>query len=337
MVLLSHLLIIERKYSQDTILPSALSFGITGVDIFFVISGFIMVYVTHKWSHSAARHIPEFLFARAGRIYPLYWIISLAVLVVFLVRPGLVFSSSVGNEPNIIKSFLLWPDRAYPLLEIGWTLIHEMGFYLIFAGLLVFARKHRPLLICIWGAIVIAGYAMGAHTHGPVMAILFHPLSLEFCGGALLAYGLLKWTPKHNDGHGWPPFILSLLLFIIFVFIFTTRGESNPGFGWLRIITFGLSALCLLLAAFLFEQKGKTAPRWSVILGDWSYALYLTHILTLSLMGRLWAIFDQPELWDNLLVLPLMIIGSLIVAGLTHKIIEAPMMRASKALQKKLF
>jgi len=144
MVMLSHLFIIEQKYSQDQILPNVLNFGMAGVDIFFVISGFIMVYVTHKWTAGAAKHIPEFLSSRALRIYPLYWIVSLPLLGLYLLRPDLVFSASVWNEPNLLKSFLLWPDVAYPLLEIGWTLIHEMSFYLIFALILIAPRRIRP-------------------------------------------------------------------------------------------------------------------------------------------------------------------------------------------------
>ena len=334
MVMFSHLFIIEQKYSQDHILPSLFNFGMAGVDIFFVISGFIMVYVTHKWSGGSWRKIPEFLFARITRIYPLYWIVSAALLLVYIVRPEWVFASSAGNDPTLIKSFLLWPELAYPLLEVGWTLIHEMGFYLIFALILIASKRIRPLLIGLWAIIVISGNLMGLSAHSPFMGILFHPLSLEFCGGALLGYWLLK--PNYIKG-AMPLLIAAISAFFISLFAFAITGQNNPGFGWMRVGTFGVSALLILLAAYIFEQDGKTAPRWSVILGDWSYSLYLTHILTLSVIGRVWALFDQDGLWDNFIMLPLCLIGSIIVAGLTHKIIEAPMMRASKSIQDKLF
>ena len=334
LVMLSHLFIIEQKYSQDTILSSLLNFGMAGVDIFFVISGFIMVYVTHKWSRSAAKHIPKFLFARAGRIYPLYWVVSFALLVVYLLKPDWVFSASIWNEPHLLKSFLLWPHRSYPLLEVGWTLIHEMSFYLIFACILISPRRWRPMLISLWAAIVVGGYMMGLSAYGPVFKILFHPLSLEFCGGALMGYWLL--TPQRRSG-AWPFLIAGVVLFMASIFAFVIIGNNAPDMGWMRVGTFGVSAFIILLAAILFEQDGKSAPNWSIVLGDWSYALYLTHVLSLSLMGRLWARFDQVGIWDNLIMLPLCLIGSIIVAGLTHKIIEAPMMRASKHVQKKIF
>ena len=334
-VLLSHLYIIEQKYSQDHILSELLNFGMAGVDIFFVISGFIMVYVTHKWQTSAARQVPEFIFARASRIYPLYWFVSTALLMVYIIKPQWVFSASAGNDPDILKSFLLWPNIAtYPLLEVGWTLIHEMSFYLVFALILIASRRFRPILIELWAALVVIGALLGWSHINAVTSILFHPLSLEFCAGAALGYWLLN---RNNNIQGLPILIAAVILFISAVMYHLMTSQTTPGLGWNRVLSFGIAASVLLLAAFIFEQKGKTAPRWSVTLGDWSYALYLTHVLTLSAMGRIWALCDQPELWDNFIVLPLLVIGSIIVAGLTHKTIEAPMMRASKSIQDKLF
>jgi len=308
-----------------------------GVDIFFVISGFIMVYVTHKWQNNAARHIPEFLFARSFRIYPLYWMVSLPLLALYILRPDLVFSASSWNEPNLIKSFFLWPDESFPLLEIGWTLIHEMSFYLIFSLILIVPRAFRPIAICVWAICVILAFAIGAPQLGPVARLLSHPLALEFCLGALLAYGLIAQNHDIKRGASYGFIILSLVLFILSVIAFQQSGHNNPGMGWPRVGSFGVSAVMLLMGAYMLERSGRSAPRWCVKIGDWSYALYLTHVLTLSLIGRIWAGFDRLGLLDNFIMLPLCLIGAVVAAGLTHKIIEAPLMRASKLLQKKIF
>jgi peptidoglycan/LPS O-acetylase OafA/YrhL len=335
LVMLSHLFIIEQKYSQDHILPDVLNFGMFGVDIFFVISGFIMVYVTHKWADGAIRHIPNFIFSRAARIYPLYWLVSLPLLGLYLLRPELIFSSSVWNEPNLLKSFFLWPDTAFPLLEIGWTLIHEMSFYLIFALILIAPRRLRPLLIGMWSLLVIIAFNLGAAELGPVSRILSHPLTLEFSFGALLAYGLMNQTPEDKARGGVWLLTLSGVIFCLAVAAFKLSGHNHPGMGWPRTASLGISALILLIAVYILEDNGKTAPQWSVTLGDWSYALYLTHILSLSLFGRIWALCDQPGLWDNFIILPLILMTAIVIAGAVHKIIEAPLMRASKKLQKR--
>jgi len=296
-----------------------------------------MVYVTHKWAAGAIKHIPEFLFSRAARIYPLYWLVSLPLLGLYLLRPDLVFSASVWNEPHLLKSFLLWPDKAFPLLEIGWTLIHEMSFYLIFALILIMPRRIRPMLIGLWALGVIMAFSMGAPSLGPVSRILSHPLTLEFCFGALLAYGLMTQTADDKPSVGFKLLALSGLIFILSIAAFKLSGHSNPGMGWPRVGSFGISALILLMSVYILEYNGKSAPKWSVTLGDWSYALYLTHVLSLSLFGRIWALYDQPGLWDNFVILPLILIAAIIIAGVAHKIIEAPLMRASKIVRKKLF
>src|ERR1700687_1501828 len=88
LVLAHHLFIVEAKYSVGSVLPSFTFYGIAGVDVFFVLSGFIMVAV-------AGRSVGplQFLWRRACRIYPTYWLISLAVLAVTLMAPAMVNSS----------------------------------------------------------------------------------------------------------------------------------------------------------------------------------------------------------------------------------------------------
>lgn len=82
LVLLSHLGQIEAGTVTNPILPASTVWGNMGVDLFFVISGFIMVYITRDGYEGGLKRVPEFLFARITRIYPLYWIISAALLIV---------------------------------------------------------------------------------------------------------------------------------------------------------------------------------------------------------------------------------------------------------------
>jgi len=115
MVVVSHLLIIERKYSVDQILGDWAIYGMAGVDLFFVISGFIMVYV--MWDRPRGpKAAGEFLWGRASRIYPLYWVVSLVLFALWLVRPDMVFSS-IDAPPDIVKSFALFPDDREPMIR----------------------------------------------------------------------------------------------------------------------------------------------------------------------------------------------------------------------------
>lgn len=102
-VLFSHLFRVEGKYAAETILPNATLIGVSGVDIFFVISGFIMVYVTDGKRDGLLRAI-EFLYRRAVRIYPIYWVYTSLVLVLYIVAPSMVNS---GAPADILASYAL--------------------------------------------------------------------------------------------------------------------------------------------------------------------------------------------------------------------------------------
>ena len=107
-VLISHLLIVEQKYSHaGPILPADSRFGAFGVDLFFVISGFIMATIaTDKSWH-------KFLADRAWRILPPYWFYTTVVLVVSLLAPAAV-NSSFAHQPSVWRSYLLIPDTVDP-------------------------------------------------------------------------------------------------------------------------------------------------------------------------------------------------------------------------------
>ena len=97
LVIAYHLTKIEGKYGHgEGILPSFLTIGMSGVDLFFVISGFVMVTVTRGWFQQKGKPV-RFLYHRITRIYPVYWFYSLIVLAIYLVMPELVNSSQAGN------------------------------------------------------------------------------------------------------------------------------------------------------------------------------------------------------------------------------------------------
>ena len=105
-VVFFHLIPIEQKYGGSTsILPTFFQFGMFGVDLFFVISGFVMVTVA-KGKYQLPKQALKFVYRRVSRIYPTYWFYSLLVLTIFFIQPAWV-NSSQGNQVNILESFLL--------------------------------------------------------------------------------------------------------------------------------------------------------------------------------------------------------------------------------------
>ncbi len=137
-------------------------FGTSGVDLFFVISGFIMVVTT------AGRDVTptEFIARRFVRVVPLYWVLTLALAATALVAPSL-FRSVTLTAVSLIQSLLFIPHFSpshagmiWPVLVPGWTLNYEMFFYVVFAASLAFS--HRLAILSITLAMLVAsGYLLG--------------------------------------------------------------------------------------------------------------------------------------------------------------------------------
>jgi exopolysaccharide production protein ExoZ len=281
LVVFSHLFLVETKYTAAGVLPAFTLYGIAGVDLFFVLSGFIMVAV-------AGRDIGpiEFLWRRATRIYPTYWLVSLAVLAVAIVAPTIV-NSSIQVPISLWRSFLLIPDHTLPLLAIGWTLVHEMYFYLVFAIILALRIPILAGLIG-WGVIVLVIVATfpDQTANSPVLRLATSPLTAEFMMGA--AVGLL-WRKRHMPGTiaAGGIGLAGLVLSIGYVAPALSLATSPHLDAW-RVGIFGFPSALLIYALAGIEQlyQKQRPPALLVALGDWSYATYLTHVLVISAIGR---------------------------------------------------
>ncbi len=328
-VVLAHLMSVESKYAGDQVLGTVFSTGLSGVDLFFAISGFVMVYVA--WSAAPGlRSAAAFAFARITRIYPLYWLVSLVVLLLWLVRPQWVFASNPHVE--LLASFLLWPSAHPPLLAVGWTLVHEMYFYLVFTLVVLLPKRWRLAALMAWGALVLGGAALGMAQLGPVARLVFHPLSFEFLGGALAALALARFA-----GRGWGLVLAAgLMLFAAACAVSLSSGMQFWA-SWHRAAAFAPPAALLVYGAAGAERAGRVFSKVLVWLGDQSYALYLSHVLSISALGRLWALFAQPGPWDNLLMLPLLLGGALLAGEALHRYAEQPLLGLARRWRRRLF
>jgi peptidoglycan/LPS O-acetylase OafA/YrhL len=178
-VALFHFSVLERAfYGPDFLLTGFSGYGRAGVDLFFVISGFIMVLVPGQ-TRSGAQSAWEFLVKRAVRIYPPYWVVTLAVIAIWWLSGGFLMAFLIGKNPNWIASLTLWPQDRYPILLVGWTLIHEMYFYLVFAALLFAPIAWRPRLLALWALIVLASTLFGVKPTSAVEKVVLSFESLD--------------------------------------------------------------------------------------------------------------------------------------------------------------
>lgn len=331
-VALSHLCDVERKYDPAPILPDRLNWGVFGVDMFFVISGYLMVVIARRRGDTL-RPLP-YLADRAARIYPLYWLITTALVVVWLYRPDLVFASN--PNPSIWKSYLLWPNSSDPLHALGYSLTHFMFFYIMFA-LITTALKPRRIItgLLIWaaalGAIVIAQHLMDAvpNRKTPELRVLTHPYAFSFIMGGLAA-GIPKIKPLAVAAAviGGAAVLFSLFG-AQYVFDYNMKMDE-----WGRVVFRALPFAVLIYGAGSFSKAPFSSP-FQRQLADMAFAIFLVHVLTFSLIGRLWAPFASPAPWDNIIAFAVMAVFTLGVSWAAYVLVERPACQGLRHLWRK--
>lgn len=324
-VVFYHMLVIERKYSGgDLYLPFLFRIGQSGVDLFFVISGFIMITITRK---SGKENRPaDFLIHRFARIYPNYWFYFFITFLIFLVQPTMV-NSSQGNHFNFFRSFFLIPATTLPLVLIAWSLIYEVYFYIIFSFLINLKEQAFKAALLSWLVLLlVVSLFIQPDRTTPILTLLTSPYSIEFIFGACSAMIISSSFIKNI-----PVIVFYLLagLCILFVPFLFFRFYSPDGVTGLyaQTIAFGLAYALLVIALVSIEQKSaiKFFP-FLVRLGDMSYTIYLSHLLIMGAVGKIWAFYfqDPGSVWDNLLVFPFMLICIIIYSHFAYRLIERP-------------
>jgi len=310
--------------------------GWAGVDLFFVISGFIMVWTTRDIS-SSIRSSADFLWRRATRIYPLWWICAGIMVVYFILAYNMPAAPDRVSGPHeawsyALKSFALLPQESPPLLGLGWTLIHEMWFYLVFALILLFPRKWLLPSLLIWGVLTLIHYfsAGAVDPSQAVRKLMSSPLNLEFIGGALVAWFLLKHSPTSRSAAA---LIFAIgVIWVLLAMIFNIRFFAEDHH-FIRMVVYGPAMVFLVWGSTAMTLTGTlSVPKWLIHLGDWSYALYLIHYIVLIAMKRGLEEFGLNDIFGGgVLAIIIFSIGaiviSLIASCIMHKLIERPLIR----------
>tara|TARA_R110002073_G_scaffold29006_2_gene91560 strand:+ start:7473 stop:8600 length:1128 start_codon:yes stop_codon:yes gene_type:complete len=326
LVVVIHIQANELRAAGDPFLSGWLYHGVAGVDLFFVISGFIMVHVT-RGRFADTRNALRFWFDRALRVYPPVWLFTALAIVGFYVQGTQEFWFS---QSGVVESFLLIPQSNPPLLGVSWTLIHELYFYLVFGLFLLVRERFLPLGLGLWALIVAAGLALGIDsTSNPWLAVAFHPHTYEFLLGAAAALIL------HRGWYRFPWLIaaLGLAAFLTGAIFLGLRGPDDYPAWWGRVLAFGpASALLVLGMAALERDQGVRAPVWARRIGDWSYSLYLSHLLIIAALAHIWTRFARPGLADNVVFITLMLVLPVLFAALAYTMFERPTLRAGKRL-----
>ena len=297
------------------------SFGTVGVDIFFVISGFVMVISTgglegtkDGWKYFGMRRIV--------RIVPMYWIATTIKLLTLIAIPSAILHAQLDPGKTIL-SYLFLPSRNFegrvePLLGVGWTLTFEMFFYFVFTiALLV---RVKPIWFC---AIVLSLCALGNIVRPDEWApalVYLDPILLYF----LIGMAVGQWTRDRSVRRlvAWMSYVAALWLVIPLA-----DGEFSGGDAYFLTRHLSVAVLVIVVVACEGWMSGRI-PRPVIFMGDASYSLYLFHPLIAPIVP---VVLGMIGIRIGGLSVVLSILAAVVGAALVFRFVERPITRYLQA------
>ena len=313
---------------SNAVLESPFLFGIfrlgggAGVDLFFVLSGFIITFIHGQEIGKKYKSIP-YLIKRFTRIYPTYWMVNMIIIPLHFVFPQF----GIGDETNphkIFYSLLLLPDLHAPIIHASWSLSNEVYFYLMF-GLLIFIgfKKILPLLIIILiGTFIESFFSLGGIDifSDPGLKLIFSYYNIEFLLGCLGAY----LVTKHRITQRKILLITGITFFLLAVIYEKMWGDVER----FRVYVYGIPSFFIITALSSYELNkflqipNKLLPKLLIFLGDASFSIYIVHQLLISGIGRTLLASGFTERFGIFITLITITVSTLAIGCIFHLKVE---------------
>lgn len=298
----------------DGALPS-FHLGNAGVDLFFVISGFVIALATHE----KVQDWRIFLRRRVIRIVPIYWLATSIKLALMIALPAMALHTGLDGW-HILASYLFIPamnveHQPLPVLLQGWTLSFEMFFYLCFTALLALRLPVREWLTGCFVLLTLIGFFTGK---AYAILTLLDPLLLEFVLGLWIAHIVLSGGRIAEA---------AAVFFLLISFGFFAYSHTLPESYCIshRFFLWGLPAGLMVISAVMLEGRlGHWLKGWPNLVGDASYSIYLFH--GFALQGVVMAATHLPlgVLAQSRLALVLGPVAAMVSGILIHLWVEKP-------------
>ncbi|MGE0313668.1 MAG: acyltransferase family protein [Lautropia sp.] len=300
--------------------------GGIGVDVFFVISGFVMALSATRFTGPiGAAH---FLLQRYNRIAPLYYLLS-AVLLADMLRAAVHID--VNEVVNTFTFIPLLDVGAYswPIHYLGWTLAFEFVFYVLVASLIARSGglSHRWLL-----ALLVALPFVGIAWPGTWLPwrMLTSPMMWEFALGVAIFLGWRAGVFTRHRRAGQAGFVIAVLAATLPAMTDWPIVERAAGGYWsrdgatIRFLCWGVPAALVVAAGFTLAPDAPGIARPALrLLGDMSYSLYLSHLFVVRLMLEAIQRFGL----DPMLAMVAVVVVSPFVAWVVYRLLEQPLLR----------
>lgn len=314
--------------------------GRLGVDIFFIISGFIIPFILFGGKYSRGSSIPigskTFFLRRFFRIWPLYFLMTMvAIACIWLVSSGLfkpnpdlefAFHPTHYDVNMVIRSlsFTRFPES--PALAVGWTLQFEFMFYSIIATLMAFsARKLDTFMVCYAAIVILAALFLSStfsplSRYIPMVQLIGAPLMLEF----LMGMTLYRLYSNNISLPKWLAYTFGLTAIPLLLLIEIQEWFPDFAGQFYRPVIWGSIAFFIVWSALSLEGIIKT-NKLLELLGNASFSLYLVHWILLPWITHF---YDVLGLYGSLGIAGVLIIYFMIAqatALLVHLKIEIPL------------
>lgn len=319
-------------YEIDSISPIDFNYGsyeyyTIGINIFFILSGFIMVYISRgQQGAAAAKH---FIINRILRITPLYWFYSFAILIVAIFIPQ-VLGKAEFVPIEFLKSLLFIPylnsaGDLQPILANGWSLNYEMYFYVVFALALLLPIRYGFWIMAVYFIASVITHVFYL-PNGVITQFYGRPIVLEFLMGAALGYLFVKniRLPRFCFFIGW------VFLFITLAMLLYTQTLKEI----LPMEYFKITASFLIIC-FLTLPKGSenaAMPKPLVKIGDFSYTLYLAHPFAIGATTQLILLMNWQNTIHPWVIFAIIFAVTLVGSHIAYILIEKPLLSFTKGL-----
>ena len=330
LVVLAHIGFYEKRFFGGfAYLDIFTIVGSAGVDLFFVISGFVMMSIS-RGRFQTKNASQAFLLRRAARIYPLYWCFTLLYLPILLFHPEMMNRQEGAAGISILRSFLLFPASQVPLVGQGWTLVHEMYFYLVFAVALLFPERAKLRFLAAWSVLIvlcrIALARSGLADDSPAMNLVTDPLTFEFIAGCLA----FVFIEKGSSTNSW--LLIGLAVLGLFAPVWLQLPLDRADHLDRLLLCVGPAALLVFAAVNLENTKGILFPKIIRFTGDISYSVYLSHMVAVSGAQKLFRMSGMGNSTAaHLFFIALSFGCAFAVGAIVHFLVERPLLKIGYA------
>ncbi len=302
-------------------------FGFSGVDLFFVISGFVITIVNLK-HFGRAQDIFLYWLKRFFRVFPIYWLTCLPVVI------GLAVNGT-GGWFSILAALALIPGYSNVVNPVSWTLVHEIFFYAIFAIFLLFPLRFYPMFLLVWSQGILAFQCAPHLLRWQFLydSTAFGVLNFNFifgCFVALLVRAGIFLIPKLSLFLGLAVSAVGVSLVALKLWPAWAPSLTDKA---MQVAIFGVSAALILYGlTALEERENMVLPKVFRMLGDASYSIYLSHYLIIQAAKPLYAKVLQFS-WQVPFSL-LMFVFTLSIGLLVYFKLEKPLLNLSRDVLK---